>query len=64
MDKQTVVRELAEEIRINSKLRHRMGMVEGTPSEGVVDGTDNGIVFHTADGQTFVIGVDEYIGGA
>lgn len=61
MDKATVVRELAEEIRTNSKLRHRLGMVEGTPSEGVVNEQDAGVVFATADGQTFVIGVDEYV---
>lgn len=62
MDKATVAKELAEELRRNTALRHRLGMVEGTPSEGVVSETDAGVVFETADKQTFVLGVDEYTG--
>lgn len=50
-----IVRELAEEIRTNTKLRHRLGMSEGAES-GVVDG-EPAIGLSTDDGETFFITV-------
>lgn len=62
MDRQTVAAELAEALRTNSQLRHRLGMEEGTGS-GVIppeDGNDiSPLFFDTADGQTFAIGITE-----
>lgn len=61
MDQKTVAHELAEEIRTNTRLRHRLGMEEGTGS-GVIhaDDTDaDHMYIDTADGQTFAIGVVE-----
>lgn len=64
MDRQTVARELAEELRINTRLRHRLGMAEGVGS-GVVHDPDANqsdttpLYFDTADGQTFALGVVE-----
>jgi hypothetical protein len=58
MDDETldqIVRELAEEIRTNTKLRHRLGMEEGSDS-GRIDDEDS-IGFTTKTGETFFIEV-------
>ena len=66
MDKQTIARELAEEIRSNTRLRHRLGMEEGTAS-GVLEEADYDsaapLYIDTAEGQTFAIGVEEVRAG-
>lgn len=62
MDKQTVAHELAEEIRTNTRLRHRLGMDEGTGSGVIHEAADDDttpLFIDTADGQTFAIGVTE-----
>ncbi len=62
MDRATVARELAEELRTNTRLRHRLGMVEGTDSGVLHDEEGNGVTplyFNTADGEAFAIGVTE-----
>lgn len=57
MDSKTVVRELAEEIRTNTRLRHRLGLTEGD-SSGVVESDEvDGIQVTTTDGEQFVLGV-------
>ena len=65
MDRQTIAQELAEELRTNTRLRHRLGMEEGTGS-GVIPADESGdtspLYFDTADGQTFAIGVTEVTG--
>jgi hypothetical protein len=63
VDRAIVARELAEELRTNTRLRHRLGMEEGMGSGVLHEEPDgNGITplyFDTADGQTFAIGVTE-----
>jgi hypothetical protein len=63
VDRQTVARELAEELRTNTRLRHRLGMQEGTGSGVIHEEADgNGVTplyFDTADGESFAIGVTE-----
>lgn len=55
----SIARELAEEIRTNTKLRHRLGMDEGSES-GVLGGTEaNQIGLTDREGNTFFITVDE-----
>lgn len=49
-----LARELAEEIRTNTKLRHRLGMEEGTDS-GLVEGAPATIGLITKDGYPFFI---------
>lgn len=49
-----LARELAEEIRTNTKLRHRLGMEEGTDS-GLVEGAPATIGLNTKDGYPFFI---------
>ena len=58
MDKSTVARELAEEIRVNTALRHRLGMDEGCDS-GVVDDNSDTVALTTKDGDTFFLEVQE-----
>jgi hypothetical protein len=61
VNQQQVVRELAEEIRQNTRLRHRLGMEEGTGS-GVLESQEadpSNLYIDTADGQTFAVGVVE-----
>ena len=61
MNQETIAKELAENVRTNTALRHRLGMEEGTGS-GVIhdDATDATHFFiDTADGQTFAVGVVE-----
>lgn len=62
MDRNVVARELAEELRTNTRLRHRLGMEEGTGS-GVVEPEEGNEVsplfFDTASGQTFALGIAE-----
>lgn len=54
-----VARELAEEIRTNTRLRHRLGMSEGTES-GVMEDEGNTHLYITTDeGAAFAIGVTE-----
>jgi hypothetical protein len=54
-----IARELAEEIRTNTALRHRLGMQEGDES-AQLDGPDsNQIAITTSDGDTFFIVVQE-----
>lgn len=62
MDKENVAKELAEEIRTNTRLRHRLGMEEGTGSGVLHEAADDAtmpLFIDTADGQTFAIGVTE-----
>lgn len=63
MDRQTVATELAEELRINTRLRHRLGMEEGTGSgvisSGAEDNDTSTLYFDTTDGQTFAVGIVE-----
>lgn len=62
MDKETIARELAEELRTNTRLRHRLGMEEGTGSGVIHEAADDStmpLYLDTADGQTFAIGVTE-----
>lgn len=62
MDKETIARELAEELRVNTRLRHRLGMEEGTASGVIHEAADDSttpLFIDTADGQTFAIGVTE-----
>lgn len=63
MDQDVAVQELAEELRVNTRLRHRLGMEEGIGSGEVK--TDESEVsqlyFDTADGKTFAIGVVEVV---
>ena len=65
MDRATVARELAEELRTNTRLRHRLGMEEGSGS-GVIheegEGDVTPLYIDTADGQSFAIGVTEVTG--
>jgi len=67
VDRATVARELAEELRTNTRLRHRLGMEEGSGS-GVIHEEDEGmgdvtpLYIDTADGQSFAIGVTEVTG--
>lgn len=56
MTPEQISKELAEEIRTNSALRHRLGMVEGSES-GVISETEIGIT--TAEGEQFAIVVEE-----
>ncbi len=58
MDRETVARELAEEIRTNTKLRHRLGMSEGAES-GLVEGEEVTIAIGTDEGVTFFIEVQD-----
>lgn len=57
MDETQVLKELAEEIRINSGLRRRLGMVEGSTS-GVSGDVEDEIILETADGDTFAVSVE------
>jgi hypothetical protein len=65
VDQNVIARELAEELRTNTRLRHRLGMEEGSGS-GVVHEVDDGetspLYLDTADGQTFAIGIVEVTG--
>lgn len=57
MDAVALSNELAEEIRTNTKLRHRLGMEEGSQSSTA---EDSGTVhFETKDGQSFILEVRE-----
>ena len=57
MTKDQIAIELAEELRLNSKLRHRLGMEEGSES-GKVDG-EAAIGFSTKDHEEFFITVED-----
>jgi hypothetical protein len=62
VDKTQVARELAEELRTNTRLRHRLGMEEGTGSGVLHEAADDEttpLYLDTADGKTFAIGVVE-----
>lgn len=54
-----VARELAEELRTNTRLRHRLGMSEGTESGVVEDEGKTHLYITTDEGQAFAIGVTE-----
>lgn len=58
MDRETVAKELAEEIRVNTKLRHRLGMSEGAGS-GVIEGEPSAIGITNDEDETFFISVQE-----
>ena len=60
MNKETMAKVLAEEIRTNVRLRREIGLTEGDES-GVAYEDDNvsGIRVTTTEGQTFVLGVSE-----
>ncbi len=51
--KELIARELAEEIRTNTKLRHRLGMEEGDDS-GVVGGEEVSVGISTSHGEFFL----------
>lgn len=58
MEANQVTRELAEEIRTNTKLRHRLGMSEGSDSDILEEnGTEIGI--KPDSGEIFFIKVSE-----
>lgn len=57
MDNKTVTRELAEEIRTNTALRHRLGMEEGSEMSYAEDGTK--IWFSAATGESFTLNVED-----
>lgn len=57
MDEQTIARELAEEIRTNARLRHRLGMEEGSETQPVLQEDFKGVAVTTVDGDQFVIAV-------
>lgn len=60
MDAKQVANELLEEIRSNTKLRHRLGMEEGSESEILDDQhTPEVVVFKTKEGQPFFLEVSE-----
>lgn len=54
-----VARELAEELRTNTRLRHRLSMSEGTESGVVEDEGKTHLYITTDEGQAFAIGVTE-----
>ena len=56
MTKYQIAAELAEEIRTNTRLRHRLGMEEGSTS-GLVDG-EPAIGIETKEGEEFFIVVN------
>jgi len=58
LDAKQVAKELAEEIRTNSKLRHRLGMVEGSQSGPLSEDHPEILAFDTAEGETFFIQVE------
>jgi hypothetical protein len=58
MEASQVTKELAEEIRTNTKLRHRLGMSEGADSDILEeDGTEIGI--RPDSGEVFLIKVEQ-----
>jgi hypothetical protein len=63
MERDQVAKELAEEIRTNTKLRHRLGMSEGASSgllnEDGGDGPANVIGIATDEGEHFFLEVQE-----
>jgi hypothetical protein len=59
MDKGTIARVLAEEVRTNTRLRREMGMEEGVGSGVIHEDGNDGVFIETTEGQTFVFGVDE-----
>lgn len=54
-----VARELQEELRTNTRLRHRLGMSEGTESGQLREGDETHLYITTDDGKAFAIGVTE-----
>lgn len=54
-----VARELAEELRTNTRLRHRLGMSEGTDSGVMTDGEQTHLYITTDEGQAFAIGITQ-----
>lgn len=63
MDKETLVRELTAELRVNSSLRHRMGIdgaAEAVSSEA--DGPLEAVVFEDKDGKVWALAVLEQEG--
>lgn len=57
MDKVTAAHELAEEIRTNTALRHRLGMEEGSEMSYAED--SNRIWFSSVDGKSFEFKVED-----
>lgn len=57
MTKEQVSRELAEELRTNTRLRHRLGMVEGDETQASEE--HGALAFVTQDGQAFSLQVRE-----
>lgn len=57
MDSETIVKELAEEIRFNTRLRHRIGMEEGDRAE-VQDGGESILIDTNHGTETFFVTVD------
>lgn len=54
----TIARELLEDIRTNTKLRHRLKMEEGSEASLIEDGS-NTIAIETKDGDNFFIQVTQ-----
>ncbi len=55
MDKVTIAKELAEEVRTNTALRHRIGMEEGSMSSTAED--SNTVWFETTEGKAYILEV-------
>lgn len=53
-----IARELAEEIRTNTKLRHRLGMVEGSDSGQLDDRDANVIGLTDKEGDSWFVTVN------
>lgn len=60
MDKEKIVEVLTEELRINSALRHRMGIVGAAdPVSSEADGPHEAVVFEDKDGKVWALAVLE-----